>query len=85
MKIIRLNILVAVGLLGTSGGFAGQPDKADTQKTLSIVAYIQFAALVVGLTAICLNMYWKNKATETYRIVSASDFCLSPVAMHGLC
>lgn len=62
--------MVASGLLSTSGGFAGQPDKADTQKTLSIIAYIQFAALVVILTATCFNLYWKNKAREADRIVS---------------
>lgn len=80
IKIVRLNILVAAGLLGASGGFAGQPDKVDTQKTLSIVAYIQFAALVVILTATCFNLYSKNKVKNADRIVSVS-LSISLVAM----
>ncbi|KAM7203353.1 hypothetical protein V8F33_002344 [Rhypophila sp. PSN 637] len=68
LKIIRWNIIIAAALLGTAGGFAGQAEKATTQKTLSIVAYVLFAALVVGLIALCGALYHGNWAKEGDRI-----------------
>lgn len=71
---IRYGVIAAAVLLSVSGGFAGQPDKEHTQKTLSIVAYIVFAVLVVVLVAVSASLYLRDKAAEGYRIVSTCTY-----------
>lgn len=58
---IRINILIAVSLLSTSGGFAGQPEHATLQAVLSKVAYLQFASVLVALTILSSTLYFKEK------------------------
>ncbi|KAK3345800.1 hypothetical protein B0T25DRAFT_583107 [Lasiosphaeria hispida] len=51
LRLIKICILVAAGLLGAAGGYAGQPEFANTQSTLSKAAYSLFSVALVALIA----------------------------------
>ncbi|KAK1753230.1 hypothetical protein QBC47DRAFT_388038 [Echria macrotheca] len=71
LRLVRWNIIAAIALLSTAGGFSGQTGTSSTGSTLSIVAYVQFAAVLVALAALCLVLYFGKRdriraGDETY-------------------
>jgi len=79
LRSLKVCILVAAGLLGAAGGYAGQPQLANTQSTLSKAAYIIFSIVLVTLIAsfVCL-FFNQSQITPVHRHVSAiARHCLA--------
>jgi uncharacterized membrane protein len=70
--IARYQTLAAVVLLSVSGGLAGKPSQADTQATLSKVAYIQFACVFVSLVVVVFALFRKISAKNGDRLVGST-------------
>lgn len=59
LKILRLIIIAAIGLLSAGGGFAGQSGRAaNTQSVLTVVAYVLFAAVLLALALVCAAVWY---------------------------
>ena len=71
LRLIKICILVAAGLLGAAGGYAGQPEFANTQSTLSKAAYALFAVALVAILASFVGLFLnQSRITPTHRFVS---------------
>jgi hypothetical protein len=69
--LIKIEVLVAAGLLGAAGGYAGQPEHANTQSTLSRAAYILFSVALVLLIASFVVLFLNpSQITPAHRTVS---------------
>lgn len=70
---IRWMLFAAVGLLSTAGGLYGHSDLANTQATLSKIAYFEFLVVFLGLVGVAVWLYFWNqhKIKEGQAIVRA--------------
>ena len=72
LRLIKICILVASGLLGAAGGYAGQPEAANTQATLSKAAYALFSVVLVALIATFIGLSLiQSRIAPAHRLVSA--------------
>ncbi|KAK0751624.1 hypothetical protein B0T18DRAFT_387719 [Schizothecium vesticola] len=56
LRLVKICVLVAAGLLGAAGGYAGNPEFANSQSTLSKAAYGLFSAAILALIASFIGM-----------------------------
>lgn len=49
LRLLKVGVLLATGLLGAAGGYAGKPEDAEKQSTLSKAAYAIFVLVLVAL------------------------------------
>ena len=49
LRLLKVGVLLATGLLGAAGGYAGKPEDAEKQSTLSKAAYAIFVVVLVAL------------------------------------
>ena len=71
LRSIKLCILAAAGLLGAAGGYAGQPEFANTQSTLSKAAYALFSVALVAILASFIGLFLnRSRITPTHKFVS---------------
>ncbi|KAK0719103.1 hypothetical protein B0H67DRAFT_632981 [Lasiosphaeris hirsuta] len=80
---LKISLLAAAGLLGAAGGYAGQPESANLQSTLSKAAYALFslvlAALIASFIGLSLNQRGINPAHRlyvTWGLVSTLPLCV---------
>ncbi|KAK4235352.1 hypothetical protein C8A03DRAFT_36807 [Achaetomium macrosporum] len=83
LRLIKILVLVAAGLLGAAGGYAGQPEFANTQSTLSKAAYVLFSVSLVALIASFIGLSRnQGRITPAHRIyvkwalVAAPPLCV---------
>ncbi|KAK8087478.1 hypothetical protein PG994_002452 [Apiospora phragmitis] len=63
-------LLGAVGLLGTAGGFTGDPEMADTQTTLFKIAYFEFVFVLLALVAMAVWLnFWRHDRIKDGQII----------------
>jgi hypothetical protein len=60
MRLCRIAVFIAIGLLGTSGGYAGDPSKASSAKSISKAGYFVFSVvllvIILVMIYICSNV-----------------------------
>jgi hypothetical protein len=71
LRLIKISVLVAAGLLGAAGGYAGKSEFANTQSTLSKAAYALFSVALVALIASFFGLFLnQSRITPAHRLVS---------------
>lgn len=78
LRLIKILILVAAGLLGAAGGYAGKPEFVNTQSTLSKAAYALFTIALVALSASFIGLYLNQiRVIPAHRLVSRHKNCIN--------
>ncbi|KAK0653046.1 hypothetical protein B0T16DRAFT_110467 [Cercophora newfieldiana] len=79
LRSLKVGILVAAGLLGAAGGYAGQPENANTQTTLSKAAYAIFSIILAIIIASFVVLFLKQSQIKpTHRLYIKWALIASP-------